>query len=34
MDKDARAVTIEAGMPYSQLCPYLDGKGMGAAQRS
>ena len=27
LDPDARTVTINAGMTYGQLCPYLDGKG-------
>jgi len=27
LDADARTVTINAGMTYGQLCPYLDGKG-------
>lgn len=27
LDPDARTVTVEAGMTYGQLCPYLDGKG-------
>ena len=27
LDPGARTVTIEAGMTYGQLCPYLDGKG-------
>lgn len=27
LDPDARTVTIEAGMTYGQLCPYLDSKG-------
>jgi alditol oxidase len=27
LDSSARTVTIEAGMTYGQLCPYLDGKG-------
>jgi alditol oxidase len=27
LDPHARTVTIEAGMTYGQLCPYLDGKG-------
>ena len=27
LDPSARTVTIEAGMAYGQLCPYLDGKG-------
>jgi xylitol oxidase len=27
LDSDARTVTIEAGMTYGQLCPYLDSKG-------
>jgi xylitol oxidase len=27
LDPEARTVTIEAGMTYGQLCPYLDGKG-------
>jgi len=27
LDPSARTVTIEAGMTYGQLCPYLDGKG-------
>lgn len=27
LDAAARTVTIEAGMTYGQLCPYLDGKG-------
>src|SRR5205814_1236906 len=27
LDPEARTVTIEAGMTYGQLCPYLDSKG-------
>lgn len=27
LDPDARTVTVEAGMTYGQLCPYLDSKG-------
>src|SRR6202043_2330700 len=27
LDPSARTVTINAGMTYGQLCPYLDGKG-------
>jgi xylitol oxidase len=27
IDPDARTVTVEAGITYGQLCPYLDGKG-------
>ncbi len=27
LDPDARTVTVEAGITYGQLCPYLDGKG-------
>jgi xylitol oxidase len=27
LDPEARTVTVEAGMSYGQLCPYLDGKG-------
>src|ERR1700757_1012843 len=27
LDPNARTVTIEAGMTYGHLCPYLDGKG-------
>ena len=27
LDPDARTVTVEAGMSYGQLCPYLDSKG-------
>ncbi len=27
LDSDAHTVTINAGMTYGQLCPYLDGKG-------
>src|ERR1700737_3027348 len=27
LDPKARTVTIEAGMSYGQLCPYLDEKG-------
>jgi alditol oxidase len=27
LDPEARTVTVEAGMTYGQLCPYLDGKG-------
>src|ERR1700733_11422470 len=27
LDPDARTVTLNAGMTYGQLCPYLDGKG-------
>ena len=27
LDPDAHTVTINAGMTYGQLCPYLDGKG-------
>jgi len=27
LDPDARTVTVESGMTYGQLCPYLDGKG-------
>ena len=27
LDPGARTVTVEAGMTYGQLCPYLDGKG-------
>lgn len=27
LDTSARTVTVEAGMTYGQLCPYLDGKG-------
>src|SRR5579864_4684221 len=27
LDRDARTVTLNAGMTYGQLCPYLDGKG-------
>jgi len=27
LDREARTVTIEAGMTYGQLCPYLDSKG-------
>ena len=27
LDRNARTVTIEPGMTYGQLCPYLDGKG-------
>jgi alditol oxidase len=27
LDPDARTVTLEAGMTYGQLCPYLDSKG-------
>ena len=27
LDPNARTVTIESGMTYGQLCPYLDGKG-------
>jgi len=27
LDPDARTVTVEAGMTYGQLCPYLDAKG-------
>jgi xylitol oxidase len=27
IDADARTVTVEAGITYGQLCPYLDGKG-------
>src|SRR5258705_1773303 len=27
LDPAARAVTVEAGISYGQLCPYLDGKG-------
>ena len=27
LDPDARTVTIEAGITYGQLCPYLDNKG-------
>jgi alditol oxidase len=27
LDPNARTVTIEAGMTYGQVCPYLDGKG-------
>src|SRR6516225_5515001 len=27
LDPDSRTVTVEAGMTYGQLCPYLDSKG-------
>src|ERR1700728_4229716 len=27
LDSEAHAVTVDAGMTYGQLCPYLDGKG-------
>ena len=27
LDSEARTVTVDAGMTYGQLCPYLDGKG-------
>jgi len=27
LDKEARTVTVESGMRYGQLCPYLDGQG-------
>ena len=27
LDETARTVTVEAGVTYGQLCPYLDGKG-------
>ena len=27
LDPEARTVTLEAGMTYGQLCPYLDSKG-------
>ncbi len=27
LNPDARTVTVESGMTYGQLCPYLDGKG-------
>jgi alditol oxidase len=27
LDSDARTVTVNAGITYGQLCPYLDGKG-------
>ncbi len=27
LNPEARTVTVEAGMSYGQLCPYLDGKG-------
>jgi xylitol oxidase len=27
IDADARTVTVEAGITYGQLCPYLDGQG-------
>jgi len=27
LDSDARTITVEAGMTYGQLCPYLDSKG-------
>src|ERR1700733_1041685 len=27
LDSEAHAVTVDAGMTYEQLCPYLDGKG-------
>src|ERR1700687_69938 len=27
LDPEARTVTVEAGMSYGQLCPYLDSKG-------
>ncbi len=27
LDADARTVTVNAGITYGQLCPYLDGKG-------
>src|SRR5207302_4165185 len=27
LDPEARTVTLEAGMSYGQLCPYLDSKG-------
>ncbi len=27
LDPDARTVTIESGMTYGQLCPYLDSRG-------
>ena len=27
LDSEALAVTVDAGMTYGQLCPYLDGKG-------
>ena len=31
LDPDARTVTVEAGITYGQLCPYLDGKGWALA---
>ena len=27
LDPDARTVTVQGGMTYGQLCPYLDSKG-------
>src|ERR1019366_1302025 len=27
LDVEARTVTVDAGITYGQLCPYLDGKG-------